>query len=102
VSPGITLRRMGAYLRAHGADDWAAFIEARPKLKSAFEYFVMGVMSEIMAHTITLHLLDAPGRVHRFVRKHPALAERIPQKQLASHLNLSPETLSRLRQSGKI
>jgi len=30
VSPGITLRRMGAYLRAHGADDWAAFIEALP------------------------------------------------------------------------
>ena len=30
MSPGITLRRMGAYLRAHGADDWAAFIEALP------------------------------------------------------------------------
>jgi hypothetical protein len=30
VTAGITLRRMGAYLRAHGADDWAAFIEALP------------------------------------------------------------------------
>jgi CRP/FNR family transcriptional regulator, dissimilatory nitrate respiration regulator len=59
-------------------------------------------MSDIMAHTITLHLLDAPGRVHRFVRKHPDLVDRIPQKQLASYLNLSPETLSRLRQKGKI
>jgi len=82
--------------------EWAAFIEARPKLKSAFEYFVMGVMSEIMAHTITLHLLDAPGACARSGARGPALAERIPQKQLASHLNLSPETLSRLRQSGKI
>jgi len=62
----------------------------------------MRVMSEIMAHTITLHLLDAPGRVHRFVRKHPDLVDRIPQKQLASYLNLSAETLSRLRHSGKI
>ena len=26
----ITLRRMGAYLRAHGVDDWAAYIEALP------------------------------------------------------------------------
>jgi cytochrome oxidase Cu insertion factor (SCO1/SenC/PrrC family) len=59
-------------------------------------------MSEIMAHTITLHLLDAPGRVHRFMRKHPALLDRIPQKELASYLNLSAETLSRLRHSGKI
>jgi len=62
----------------------------------------MRVMSEIMAHTITLHLLDASGRVHRFARKHPDLVERIPQKQLASYLNLSAETLSRLRHSGKI
>ena len=82
--------------------EWVAFLESRPKLKAAFEYNVMGVMSDIMAHTITLHLLDAPGRVHRFVRKHPDLVDRIPQKQLASYLNLSAETLSRLRHSGKI
>jgi hypothetical protein len=62
----------------------------------------MGVMSEIMAHTITLHLLDAPGRVRRFLRKHPELLDRIPQKELATYLNLSAETLSRLMHSGKI
>jgi CRP-like cAMP-binding protein len=82
--------------------EWAEFLESRPRAKAAFEFSVMRVMSEIMGHTITLHLLDAPGRVHRFVRKHPALVDRIPQKQLASFLNLSPETLSRLRQKGKI
>jgi CRP-like cAMP-binding protein len=82
--------------------EWAAFLDAHPKAKASFEFYVMRVMSEIMAHTITLHLLDAPGRVHRFVRKHPDLVDRIPQKQLASYLNLSAETLSRLRHSGKI
>lgn len=81
--------------------EWAAFLESRPAAKAAFEFDVMRIMSEIMAHTITLHLLDAPGRVHRFVRKHAELVDRIPQKQLASYLNLSPETLSRLRQKGK-
>jgi cytochrome oxidase Cu insertion factor (SCO1/SenC/PrrC family) len=55
-----------------------------------------------MAHTITLHLLDAPGRVHRFVRKHGELFDRIPKKELAAYLNLSAETLSRLKQRGKI
>jgi CRP/FNR family transcriptional regulator, dissimilatory nitrate respiration regulator len=82
--------------------EWADFLDERPKAKAAFELYVMRLMSEIMAHTITLHLLDAPGRVHRFVRKHPDLVDRIPQKQLASYLNLSAETLSRLRKSGKI
>jgi CRP-like cAMP-binding protein len=81
---------------------WIAFIDRHPVLKQAFEYEVMRLMSEIMAHTITLHLLDAPGRVHRFERKHPELLDRIPKKELASYLNLSAETLSRLKHQGKI
>ena len=81
---------------------WIAFMERHPALKHAFEYEVMKLMSEIMAHTITLHLLDAPGRVHRFVRKHPELFDRIPKKELAAYLNLSAETLSRLKHQGKI
>lgn len=82
--------------------EWVAFIDKHPGLKQAFEYDVMFVMSDIMAHTITLHLLDAPGRVKRFLRKHADLAERMPKKELASYLNLSAETLSRLKQRGKI
>jgi len=81
---------------------WVTFMDRYPKFKEAFEYEVMHLMSEIMAHTITLHLLDAPGRVHRFERKHPELADRIPKKELAAYLNLSAETLSRLKQRGKI
>jgi CRP-like cAMP-binding protein len=81
---------------------WVAFLESHSQLKHSFEYQVMNLMSEIMGHTITLHLLDAPGRVHRFVRKHGEMLERLPKKQLASYLNLSPETLSRLKNQGKI
>ena len=82
--------------------EWVWFLERHPRFKQTFEYEVMQLMSEIMAHTITLHLLDAPGRVHRFERKHPELAERVPKKELASYLNLSAETLSRLKHAGKI
>jgi CRP-like cAMP-binding protein len=81
---------------------WVAFMERHSEIKKTFEFCVMSEMSEIMAHTITLHLLDAPGRVHRFLRKHPELSDRIPKKELASYLNLSAETLSRLKQRGKI
>ncbi|MBI2771199.1 MAG: Crp/Fnr family transcriptional regulator [Burkholderiales bacterium] len=82
--------------------EWVAFLESHREIKQSFEYQVMELMSEIMAHTITLHLLDAPGRVKRFLRKHPELFDRIPKKELASYLNLSAETLSRLKQRGKI
>ena len=81
---------------------WVQFMDRHPRFKAEFEYEIMRLMSEIMAHTITLHLLDAPGRVHRFMRKHAELAERIPKKELAAYLNLSAETLSRLKQRGKI
>lgn len=81
---------------------WVAFMERHAEVKKLFEFEVMREMSEIMAHTITLHLLDAPGRVHRFLRKHSDLFDRIPKKELASYLNLSAETLSRLKQRGKI
>ena len=83
-------------------EEWVAFMEQHPAVKSAFEFQVMKLMSDVMAHVITLHLLDAPGRVRRFLRKNAPLSERLPKKELASYLNLSPETLSRLKKRGKI
>jgi CRP-like cAMP-binding protein len=83
-------------------EHWVRFMDRHPDVKADFEFEVMKLMSEVMAHTITLHLLDAPGRVHRFLRKNAELAERLPKKELASYLNLSPETLSRLKHKGKI
>lgn len=81
---------------------WVQFLERHAAIKSTFDFEIMRLMSEVMAHTITLHLLDAPGRVQRFMRKHTDLVDRLPQKDLALYLNLSPETLSRLKRHGKI
>jgi CRP-like cAMP-binding protein len=79
---------------------WVGFLDRHPDVRSGFDLEIMKLMSEVMAHTITLHLLDASGRLQRFVRKHDELMERLPKKELASYLNLSPETLSRLKRRG--
>lgn len=76
---------------------WVSFLERHPLIRSDFDLEIMKLMSEVLAHTITLHLLDASGRLQRFMRKHADLAERLPKKELASYLNLSPETLSRIK-----
>ena len=80
---------------------WVEFLDLHKPLKESFEFEVIRLMSEIMAHTITLHMLDAPGRVERFLRKYEDLFELLPKKELASYLNLSPETLSRLKTKHK-
>ena len=81
---------------------WVSFLERHPAVRNEFDFEIMKLMSEVMAHTITLHLLDASGRLKRFMRKHTELAERLPRKELASYLNLSPETLSRLNRRTKV
>lgn len=75
---------------------WAEFMNRHPKLKYEFEYEVMRLMNEIMAHTIALHLLDAAGRMERFQHKNPEMANLLPKKELALYLNIAPETLSRV------
>jgi CRP-like cAMP-binding protein len=80
---------------------WVEFLDQHRLLKESFEFEVMRLMSEIMAHTITLHMLDAPGRVERFLRKYDYLFDLLPMKELAAYLNLSPETLSRLKSKHK-
>ena len=56
----------------------------------------------LLVHAVTPHLLDAPGRAQRFMRKHADLSKRLPKKDPASYLNHSPETLSRLKRRGKV
>ncbi|HEV7912669.1 MAG TPA: Crp/Fnr family transcriptional regulator [Albitalea sp.] len=82
--------------------EWNEFLERHPQARRVFEDRVLRITSAMLSHAVTLQLLDAPSRVHNFSCRHPELVERLAQKELASHLNLSAETLSRLsRHPGK-
>lgn len=46
--------------------------------------------------------LNIQGRFMKFVEENPHLVSRVPQKYLASYLNIQPETFSRLKSSLKL
>lgn len=78
-------------------EQWVEFMQEHKLLKECFELEVMRIMSGVMAHTISLHLHDAPSRSSHFSQAHQDLSKLLPQKEVAAYLNLCPETFSRLR-----
>jgi CRP-like cAMP-binding protein len=76
--------------------DWWAFLERHPTARQVFHDRLIQLGASIVEHAVALLLLDAPSRVTHFSYRHPDLVERLPQKDVASHLNLSAETLCRL------
>ena len=81
---------------------WCGFLARHPSVQLAYQELVVKIGVEIAEHAIGLLLLDAPGRVLQFSGKHPELVERLPQKDLAAHLNLSAETLCRVSRRCKL
>lgn len=77
-------------------DAWYEFLERHPAVRRQFHERLVLIGATIVEHAVALLLLDAPGRVNRFSFRHPDLVEKLPQKDVASHLNLSAETLCRL------
>jgi CRP-like cAMP-binding protein len=75
---------------------WYAFLTRHPPAQQAFNECVAALGQTLVEHAVGLLLLDAPARVDAFSRRHPNLIGRLVQKDLASHLNLSAETLCRL------
>ncbi len=75
---------------------WCAFLERQPVARHAFYERLIQLGAMLVDHAVALLLLDAPSRVDRFSCDHPDLARVLPQKDVASHLNLSAETLCRL------
>jgi CRP-like cAMP-binding protein len=76
--------------------DWSACLVRYPQAREVFNDRMVALGQTLVEHAVDLLLLDAPSRVDAFLRRSPQLVGRLVQKDLASHLNLSAETLCRL------
>lgn len=76
--------------------DWVGFLARHPDAQQAFHDRVVWLGQSLVEHAVELLMLDAPARVDAFAQRHPQLVGRLVQRDLASHLNLSAETLCRL------
>lgn len=77
-------------------EDWCGFLARHPDARQAFHDRVVSLGQTLVEHAVDLLLLDATARVDAFSQRHPQLIGRLVQKDLASHLNLSAETLCRV------
>jgi CRP-like cAMP-binding protein len=82
--------------------EWCDFLSRHAVARQVFHERVAALGESLVEHAVGLLLLDAPSRVNAFSRQHPSLVGRLMQKDLASHLNLSAETLCRLSRRAEL
>jgi CRP-like cAMP-binding protein len=82
--------------------EWCAFLARHGGAERAFHERMVAISQAIAEHAVTLLMLDAATRVIQFSGRHPELVERLSQKDVASHLNLSAETLCRLTRRSRM
>jgi CRP-like cAMP-binding protein len=70
-----------------------------PKLERVFRLLVQRAYSVLENRFFTGITATAEERYLNFIKKYPALPQRVPQYQIASYLGITPEALSRIRAS---
>lgn len=75
--------------------------EKVPKMERFFRILFQNAFIAHMERIDQSLSLDAAGRYAHFIRKYPAFGQRIPQKQIAAYLGITPVFLSMLRRKLK-
>lgn len=70
-----------------------------PKLERVFRLLVQRAYTVLENRFFTGITASAEERYLNFIKKYPALPQRVPQYQIASYLGITPEALSRIRAS---
>ena len=72
-------------------------LAAIPKLERFFRILLQRAFIAQQLRIIENMSLPADERYCRFVERYPALEQRVPLKQIAAYLGITPESLSRIR-----
>ena len=74
-------------------------IGSNDKLKTAWEEILGLLILECMEREIDILTKSPQERYNRVLQRSPRLFQEIPHKYIASYLNMTPETLSRIKKS---
>ena len=85
---------------AMGFADMSELFERYPCMERWGRLFVQDILFGRVQREVELTTRTAEERYRDFMRRSPPPLQQIPQKHLASYLNMTPETFSRLRASG--
>ncbi|WP_343488304.1 Crp/Fnr family transcriptional regulator [Allomuricauda sp. d1] len=86
-------------LLAISRNEYLHLFEKHPELHQWGHYFFRDILFGRLFREVELLTLSAEERYVAFMRRCPEELKVIPQKYLASYLNMKPETFSRLRAS---
>jgi CRP-like cAMP-binding protein len=78
-------------------DDQEALYTQIPKLERFFRILTENALVANQERLMDSLSLTAEERFEKFCRKHPSLIQRIPQKQIASYIGVTPEFFSKMK-----
>lgn len=80
-------------------ETWEEFVAENASRKAWYLELMEEIVSQHVEREIDLLTASPQERLNRVLQRSPALFQEVPSKYIASYLRMSPETLSRIRNS---
>ena len=72
-------------------------IEKYPQVAQIYNQYLMRSLEQHFEHGVIKSTMSAKERYNWFLQKYPDLINKVPHKYIASFLNMTPQTLSKIR-----
>ncbi len=82
-------------------DDFNHLIAIMPSFEKFYRHYLEKAYVNNSNKLMSLLTLNATERYRQLLQQHPKIVQRLPNKMVASYLNISQETLSRLKSKVK-